>query len=212
MGEVQKTSNSVCYTSSSEPFRMYMWNNYICRGQSTQINVSQTFQDTCSFIKNRRETFWSSTTLVGPLKIATCLILVSCSTYSSTLKMESTYSSETSVHFQRTTQIHISEDRTLRNRHSCKNFKSYFLLNNLFTLRNLRHLASYTAAGAAIPSGLTRGSTLSTGDQLTTPGVRIREHHHHHHHLLVPRRVKWSGFDTRLFFLCRWRVRFRLGL
>jgi hypothetical protein len=39
--------------------------------------------------------------------------LVSCLVYSSTLKMEATYSSKTSVDFQRTTRRYIPEDRTL---------------------------------------------------------------------------------------------------
>jgi hypothetical protein len=50
--------------------------------------------------------------------------------------------------------------------------------------------SSNPAAGAAIPSGLTRGSTLSTGDPLTTLGFRIRE-------LLVPLRVERSDFDPK---------------
>jgi hypothetical protein len=49
----------------------------------------------------------------------TCLppefTLVSCLAYSSTLKMEATYSSETSVDFRRTTWRYIPEDRTLQN-------------------------------------------------------------------------------------------------
>jgi hypothetical protein len=44
-------------------------------------------------------------------KIATSFTLVSCSDYSSTLKMEATYSSEKSV--QQNTRRYISEDRTL---------------------------------------------------------------------------------------------------
>jgi hypothetical protein len=50
--------------------------------------------------------------------------LVSCSAYSSTLKMEAVYYSETSVDFQRTTRRYIPEDGTLHN-HRCKNLKSY---------------------------------------------------------------------------------------
>jgi hypothetical protein len=37
-------------------------------------------------------------------KLAACLLLVSCLAYASALKVEATYSSETSVDFQRTTQ------------------------------------------------------------------------------------------------------------
>jgi hypothetical protein len=52
--------------------------------------------------------------------------LVSCSTYSSTLKMEATYFLETSFHFQQTTCIcrYIPVDRNLHN-HYCENLKSY---------------------------------------------------------------------------------------
>jgi hypothetical protein len=42
-----------------------------------------------------------------------CFILVSCLDYPWTLKMETTYSFETSVYFQRTTPRYIPEDRTL---------------------------------------------------------------------------------------------------
>jgi hypothetical protein len=54
---------------------------------------------------------------------ATCFTLVSCLSYSSTLKMEVTCSSETSVDFRRTTRRYIPEDRALHN-HRCENFKS----------------------------------------------------------------------------------------
>jgi hypothetical protein len=50
--------------------------------------------------------------------------LVSCSAYSSTLKMEATCSSETSVDFHRTTRSYIPEVRTFHN-HRCENLKSY---------------------------------------------------------------------------------------
>jgi hypothetical protein len=49
--------------------------------------------------------------------------LVSCSAYSSTLKMEATCSSEMSVSFQRTTWRYIPEDRILHN-HQCENLRS----------------------------------------------------------------------------------------
>jgi hypothetical protein len=52
--------------------------------------------------------------------------LVSCSAYSSALKMEATCSSETSVDFERTTRRSISEDRTLRNHR--ENLKSYICI------------------------------------------------------------------------------------
>jgi hypothetical protein len=50
--------------------------------------------------------------------------LVFCLAYSSTLKMEATCSSETSVDFQRTTRRYIPEDKTLHN-HRCENLKLY---------------------------------------------------------------------------------------
>jgi hypothetical protein len=49
--------------------------------------------------------------------------LVYCSSYSSTLKMEATCSSRTSVHFQRTTWRYIPEDIIFHNRRY--NLKSY---------------------------------------------------------------------------------------
>jgi hypothetical protein len=56
--------------------------------------------------------------------IATCFMLVSCSAYSSTLKMETILSSEMVVDFQWTTQHYIPEDSTFHNHH-CENLKSY---------------------------------------------------------------------------------------
>jgi hypothetical protein len=44
--------------------------------------------------------------------LATCFTLVSCFTYSSTLKMDAARSSETSVNFERTTWRYIPDDRT----------------------------------------------------------------------------------------------------
>jgi hypothetical protein len=56
--------------------------------------------------------------------LATCCILISCLAYSSTMKMEATCLSETSLDFQRTTRSYIPEDRTLHN-HRCDNLTSY---------------------------------------------------------------------------------------
>jgi hypothetical protein len=86
--------------------------------------------------------FWN-TTLCTPLKVnrrfgqtyrlhfqgqGLCLppafTLVSCSAYSSTLKMEAICSCETSVDFQRNTRRYIPKDSTLHN-HRCENLKSY---------------------------------------------------------------------------------------
>jgi hypothetical protein len=50
-----------------------------------------------------------------------------CVAYSSTLKMEATYSSETSVDFQRTIRRYITEDRTVHN-HRCDNLKSCLVI------------------------------------------------------------------------------------
>jgi hypothetical protein len=47
--------------------------------------------------------------------LATCLMLVSSLAYSSTLKMEETCQTETSVDFQRITRCYIPEDRSLHN-------------------------------------------------------------------------------------------------
>lgn len=55
----------------------------------------------------------------------TCRLLsrfVFCSTYSSTLRIEKTCSSETPVDFQQTTQLYIPEDSTLYNCR-CENLK-----------------------------------------------------------------------------------------
>jgi hypothetical protein len=66
--------------------------------------------------------FFCYVTLCNPLKVnrrsrallATCFMLVSCLSYSSTLKMEATCSSETSVEFKLTTRRYIPEARTLQ--------------------------------------------------------------------------------------------------
>jgi hypothetical protein len=58
------------------------------------------------------------------LCLQSAFTLVSCSAYSSILKMEAKCSSETSVDFQRTTRRRIPEGRTLHN-HRYANLKSY---------------------------------------------------------------------------------------
>jgi hypothetical protein len=60
-------------------------------------------------------------------------MLVSCLTYSSTLKLDATCSSETSVYSQLTAGRYIPEARTLRN-HRCENIKSYINLELIFVL------------------------------------------------------------------------------
>jgi hypothetical protein len=54
--------------------------------------------------------------------LPTLFTLVSCVTYSSTLKAEAICSSETSINFQRSTRLYIPEDRTLQR----SSFKKYF--------------------------------------------------------------------------------------
>jgi hypothetical protein len=51
-------------------------------------------------------------------------MLVSCSAYSTTMKMEAACSTETSLNFQQTTRRYIPEDRILHN-HRCEHLKSY---------------------------------------------------------------------------------------
>jgi hypothetical protein len=55
-------------------------------------------------------------------KLAACFMLVSCLTYSSTLKMDAICSSETCVEFHRTTRHYIPEGRTLFYKHSVSLF------------------------------------------------------------------------------------------
>jgi hypothetical protein len=57
-------------------------------------------------------------------RLAACIVLVSCVSYSSALKMMATCSSETSVGFRRTTRRYIAEDITFHS-HRCHNLKSY---------------------------------------------------------------------------------------
>jgi hypothetical protein len=62
-------------------------------------------------------------------------MLVSCLAYSSTLKMEATCSSETSVNFQHITCRYIPEDTTLHN-HCYEILESY--LGTIFRLGGMR--------------------------------------------------------------------------
>jgi hypothetical protein len=50
--------------------------------------------------------------------------IVSCSAYSSILKIEAIFSSETSADIQRTTRLYIPENSTLHD-HRCENLKFY---------------------------------------------------------------------------------------
>jgi hypothetical protein len=56
--------------------------------------------------------------------LAICFIVVYCLAYSSTLKKEATYSTETLVDFQRTTRRHIPQYRAFHI-HRCENAKSF---------------------------------------------------------------------------------------
>jgi hypothetical protein len=66
------------------------------------------------YIGNRREMEEWNSVPVGSQSLPPAFMPVSCSVYSSTLKMEAICSSETSVYFQRTTRLYIPEDSTLR--------------------------------------------------------------------------------------------------
>jgi hypothetical protein len=63
-------------------------------------------------------------TTIREALLATCFTLVPYLASSSTLKMEVTCSSETSVDFHRTTRLYTPGDTTLHN-HRCENLKSY---------------------------------------------------------------------------------------
>jgi hypothetical protein len=69
--------------------------------------------------------FLGSSVELEPLSSSedTCFMLVSCMSYSSTLKMKATCYSETSVDCQWTTEHYIPEERTFYN-HCCVNIKS----------------------------------------------------------------------------------------
>jgi hypothetical protein len=62
--------------------------------------------------RNQRESKWQVVAEVNRLCLPSAFALVSCSAYSSTLKIEAIYSSETSVDFQLTTWRSIPEDST----------------------------------------------------------------------------------------------------
>jgi hypothetical protein len=79
-------------------------------------------------------------------------MLVSCLTYSSTLKMKSTYSSETSVRFQRTTPLYIPEDINLHN-HQCESLMSY-LLSFLLLYWRYNPISDMASATGSCPAPL----------------------------------------------------------
>jgi hypothetical protein len=80
------------------------------------------FREKCHFQPQRRR--------INKALLATCSMLVSCLAYSWTLKMYATFSSETSVDFQRTTPHYTPEDIILHD-HRCENLK-FCMLHELF--------------------------------------------------------------------------------
>jgi hypothetical protein len=93
------------------------WDTTVC----SPLKVNQRFEEHVATIFRFEEQAKQEASMN---LLATCFILVSCSAYSSTLKMKATSSSETLVHSQRTTRRYITEDRTLHNPR-CENVKSY---------------------------------------------------------------------------------------
>jgi hypothetical protein len=77
------------------------------------------------FLQGRRISQRGNQNVVNVALLATCFTLLSCLSYSSTLKMEALCSSETSIEFQRTTWRYIREERTLYN-HRCENLNSCY--------------------------------------------------------------------------------------
>jgi hypothetical protein len=93
----------------------FFWGISPCR----QLKVNWLFGGTCRLHLQGRRISQARNQLESR-----CFGLVSCLSYSSTLKMEGTCSSETSVDFQLSTWRYISEDRTLHI-HRCENLISY---------------------------------------------------------------------------------------
>jgi hypothetical protein len=78
----------------------------------------------------------SETTVKAELCLSPAFTLVSCSAYSSILKMEAISSTEMSVDFQRTARRYIPEDSTLRNKR-CENLKPYRILPDTLFATNI---------------------------------------------------------------------------
>jgi hypothetical protein len=70
---------------------------------------------------------------VAEQSLLSAFMLVSCSAYFCTLKMEVIFSSETSADIQRTTRSYIPEDYNLHN-HRCENLKSYVYIIVIITV------------------------------------------------------------------------------
>jgi hypothetical protein len=79
--------------------------------------------------------------------------LVYCLAYSSTLKMEPTCSSETSIDFQRSIRHYIPEDRTLRHKFCLKSRVNVYFL--VFILRHCQDM-EYILSNARMNYGLER--------------------------------------------------------
>jgi hypothetical protein len=103
-------------------FTKHCWAiNFPCISSSGQFNTNASFIPWESFhcSLDKRPIF------VGHnISIADCYILVSCLACPSTLKMEATSSSRTSVIFRQITCPYIPEDSTFYT-HSCENLESY---------------------------------------------------------------------------------------
>jgi hypothetical protein len=61
----------------------------------------------------------------GKYLLVTCFILMSFWVYSSTLNVKATYSSETSVNYQKTVLCYAPEDRTLQSRYLVGHFAKF---------------------------------------------------------------------------------------
>jgi hypothetical protein len=116
------TSHKIVIWISIYSTSSIFWDIMAC----SPLKVNGLFRGTCrlhlqgrriSGARNQRESSWQP----EALGLA----------YSSTLKMEATFSCEKSVDFQRTTRHYIPEDRTLHN-HRCKNLKSYIIYSFIY--------------------------------------------------------------------------------
>jgi hypothetical protein len=76
------------------------------------------------FLRNKQET--SVKYVVSRDMLAICFTLVSWSAYSSALKMEAIYCSETSIDLQRTTWLYLHN-------HRCENLKYYIFVQKAFS-------------------------------------------------------------------------------
>jgi hypothetical protein len=83
-----------------------------------------------------------SETLVSINLLAARFMLVSCLSYSSTLKMEMTCSSEMLIDFQQTTWLFIPEDTGLHN-HRCENLIYYSLISKTTSLYRPLYCTQY---------------------------------------------------------------------